>query len=335
MTLKLLKSIRIPIPGDCKLAFALVGEFLWYARQLDVEDPMDVDLIEDVDYTFTGYLSSFNLGHWTNARSPKEGKLFDESGQSSFLALAIQAKLAAFVDLKLRRKGSGLLREKKGRPLLAYALRPDRIIGVELPDSFRKEQWMVDIPMIRMLLEHGADLNEGVPIYRETNGELQTVWILFLFHCVANRNRQSAAQVRAWYHAFDLLISLGGADLHVCFGIGDQRSAGDGRRLHGKPVRNLGNLHAPNKRREITWWAVAEVIGTVFPESRSRALINLLVESHRDRCRENWGYWIWWGGSLDSLENEQRAAAGRTRPDPSAGLPILALRPHKLRDHLF
>ena len=306
MTLKLLKSIKPPTPGlSCQVIFSLVDEFLGYAKRLDMEDEADTELIEEVDRVATAYFKKFGPNHWTNARESLFEPNFDEWGQCSFLALAIQAKLTKFVGLKLRAGGMHTLGQKKqGRPLLDYALRPYRMIEPDLPNDFRADEELVDLKLVRLLLEHDADPNEPVYLYTDPSGEGQTVWTLFLSFCLYHRKQVmvSPREVRSWYNAVDLLVASGNADIHaqICL----EKHVPE---AFGKSVRLQRGFGAASPA--YTTWTVMQVITAVFPEAQCRLLVNAIVDTHSRRCRQSWVYWLRWGWYLNAWERRQREIA--------------------------
>lgn len=300
MTLKLLKSIKPPTPGvdSCAATFSLVDEFLGYARALDMTDAASVELLEEVDHVVSGYLGTHGMNHWTNARPPLAEPDFDEWGQCSFLALAIQAKLTTFVKSKLQDKYGHESLKKQGRPLLDYALRPRRAIGPDFTEDFRADQGKVDIQAVKMLLEHGANPNEKVYLYPGPSGKAQTVWTLFLIYCFSNRGRVPPGETQAWYRTTELLISSGGADLNATIYFSNTLPPPFDRSTR---LRREFGPSSP----AFTAWTVAQILPAIFSDSQPGKLLNSLVQAHVRRCRQSWGYWLWWGWSVTSWEKRQ------------------------------
>lgn len=86
--------------------------------------------------------------HWANFHPTEEQK---REWNSLFLTLAIQYGLRKYVEDCLG-IGSKVLRSKKGRPLLDYALSP-------LPSL---QHTMITPVMVQVLLNHGADPNQNI-----------------------------------------------------------------------------------------------------------------------------------------------------------------------------
>ena len=195
-TLKLSNGIR----RGLNILFTLVDEFMFYAHEVEIEKhKSDVRLLDELDRVVSHYADADMACHWTNARDPPTGMYFDEFNHNCFLALAIQSRLCLYVKHKLE-KDCKLMRTKKGRPLLDYALRPNIVTPTKLPHLVE----FIDFEMVRLLLENGANPNEKVSIY----GNI-TVWGLFLLHCFERKSASDAQTQGTWFQAAEMMIRRG------------------------------------------------------------------------------------------------------------------------------
>jgi hypothetical protein len=220
MCLVLLKSL--PTPNFKKVAFinkvvGLTDELLYYAHETEKRDeslhtPL-IDVLDEVDRVNMHYAKGIR-NHWTHARdsvAPRGLDEYHEGDSYNFLALTVQARLVKYVRTKLETDPRNL--RKRGRPLLDYALRPRRSTPISMPYHSQRDDPSVDIGMIRLLLDHGADPNQAVHL----NGG-KTVWALFLISLHESSARaQSGTRgekiavslINAWYQACELLIQRG------------------------------------------------------------------------------------------------------------------------------
>jgi NACHT domain/N-terminal domain on NACHT_NTPase and P-loop NTPases len=163
--------------------FALVDELMFYAGEVEYHNKEpQVALLDELDRVVSIYASDVDF-HWTNTRDPPDG-LYDENESKTFLAQAIQARLRLYVEEKLNSEPR-LLRQKKGRPLLDYALRPKVVSPVQLP----LQRTNIDAEIVKYLLSKGANPNQQV-----YHLDSRTVWNLFLLECHDAFSRQNADQ---------------------------------------------------------------------------------------------------------------------------------------------
>jgi len=107
------------------MLFSLVDELMFYAHMAEHEGgSSDFQVLEALDRVISSYAKADMICHWTNGRDPPTGMYFEEANDNTFLALAIQSRLRIYAKTKLDRKSS-LMRAKRGRPYLDYALRPN------------------------------------------------------------------------------------------------------------------------------------------------------------------------------------------------------------------
>ncbi|KAF2106820.1 hypothetical protein BDV96DRAFT_590510 [Lophiotrema nucula] len=185
----------------------MVDEIMYYARYLELQgEYCGVALLDEVDDAMNAHAAAWQVeSHWTNVRRPaKPRKVFQDPGQSTYIALTIQSRLLQYVTDKLD-ANPGILKAKRGRPLLDYALRPKRVSPANLPYRVNFLESNVDIRIVRLLLDRGADPNEKIGVLMG-----QTTWELFLASCYLNL--EAVPHVReSWFQAMIALIE-GGAD---------------------------------------------------------------------------------------------------------------------------
>ena len=189
------------IEKSLNVLFSLVDALMFYVHEVEIQQkvPQTV-LLDQLDQTISTYADENKMVyHWTNARDPPTGSHFDECNYNSFLALTIQSRLSLYVKEKLHKTPS-LLRAKKGRPLLDYALRPNIVTPTRLPHFVE----FVDYDMVCLLLDEGANPNEKVSIY----GNI-TVWALFLLSCYEKQDFQTAQAKETWFKVAELMIRKG------------------------------------------------------------------------------------------------------------------------------
>ncbi|CAG1989313.1 unnamed protein product [Fusarium graminearum] len=128
-------------------------------------------ILDELDRTNCEGLNHLGV-HWTNIKDSPLGT-FREGRNKTFLAATIQARLALYTADRLKRNPAEI-RQKGGRPLLDYALRPTMVTPLQI---IHLEQGPV-LPIVELLLDLGADPNAGIYIY-----ENRTPWELFLEMC--------------------------------------------------------------------------------------------------------------------------------------------------------
>lgn len=103
--LKLLKGLEVDskaVKTMIPTILPIVDEFLYYSREHDLMDVVDVDLIEV--YLIVSEHCRNHPDHRTNSRSPSyQGKDSGEFGQCAFIALAIEYNLGSYITTSLMR----------------------------------------------------------------------------------------------------------------------------------------------------------------------------------------------------------------------------------------
>ncbi|KAI1428998.1 hypothetical protein F5Y12DRAFT_587095 [Xylaria sp. FL1777] len=189
---KILTASRMGKP-DANTLFGLVDSLMYYVRMIEMdfiggEKPIPElkenqrvhiahELLDEVDRVNTDLIPN-RVIHWTNMRDPPRG-MYQEYTQKTFLASCIEARLLLYVAVQLD-ANPWYISQKKGRPLLDYALRPTIINPTKLT-NFKEGP---DLPLVELLLSKGADPNKPIHIY-----EGRTPWSLFLETCAQHGSR--------------------------------------------------------------------------------------------------------------------------------------------------
>lgn len=229
--LALLKSVPVDNfrnPVSVNQIIGITDELLYYAREVEKtcsreEEDNLVAILDSLDAVNSHHAKPAMKNHWTHARDSPSGRALDdykEGGHCNFLALAVQARLVKYVRVKLESEPRKLY--KSGRPLLDYALRPLRNTPVSMPYHSIRDDPIVSVEMVKLLLSHGANPNQVVHIL---NGE--PVWALFLISMLETKTMQHMDGVqpslrRAWYQCCEALIENGGRFDHVPNAIKDR-----------------------------------------------------------------------------------------------------------------
>ncbi|KAF2795555.1 hypothetical protein K505DRAFT_416360 [Melanomma pulvis-pyrius CBS 109.77] len=215
--LSLLKALPVANFRDRDSAnrvIAFTDELLYYAREvekrssLEQETPL-VRILDELD-TVNSYHARKISNHWTHARdspAPRGLDEYYEKGQCNFLALTVQARLVKYVRAKVRENPH--IMQKRGRPLLDYALRPRRITPISMPYHSLRDDPSLDVDMVKLLLHNGADPNQPVHL----NGA-RSVWALFLLsmhetHLSGGTGSTYQSLNKAWYQACKELVQAG------------------------------------------------------------------------------------------------------------------------------
>ena len=193
----------------------LTDELLYYAHEFEKtctsdEETAHVAILDQLDVVNSHHARRIG-NHWTHARDSPRARGLDkyrEGGNCNFLALAIQARLVRYVRAKLQSDPRKM--QKRGRPLLDYALRPLRSTPVSMPYHSTRDDPSLNIEMIELLLAQGADPNQPVHLYEGTS-----VWALFLISIYEASKQDGPGNVipeslkEAWYQACEALIGAG------------------------------------------------------------------------------------------------------------------------------
>jgi hypothetical protein len=175
-------------------AWEVILDALYYATRIE-QEPGDLRelelLLDDLDSTATTLFQDMNNRgekslkfsgfHWTMtepdqshiASEPRTEKYWD-----TFVSLAIECNLASYVGAKLD-SGTTKISEKKGRPLLAYAVIP----RTETKSRVRKADNRYDFIgkkqaspiLVETLLRYGADPN-GLVVDSDSDEQPVSVW---------------------------------------------------------------------------------------------------------------------------------------------------------------
>ncbi|KAH5265392.1 hypothetical protein HBI70_141900 [Parastagonospora nodorum] len=219
----LLKALPVDNFRDRRSVNRIIGltdELLYYAHEAEKncthQEQRTLDgLLNELDKVNSHHARSIR-NHWTHARDSPAKLGFDhyrEGGQCNFLALAVQARLVKYVSTRLQ--ADKQIMQKRGRPLLDYALRPRRVTPISMDYHTTRDDPSVDIKMVELLLAHGANPNQSVHLY---DGE--SVWALFLLS-IHEANRQEGSGTlppeslkTAWYASCEAMIRVGAQSDH-------------------------------------------------------------------------------------------------------------------------
>ncbi|KAI1283986.1 hypothetical protein F5Y07DRAFT_96079 [Xylaria sp. FL0933] len=193
----------------------LTDEILYYAQEIEkrkyLHDTPLVSILDELDRVNSHHARDLGY-HWTHARDPPAKRGYDEyfeGGECNFLALAVQAHLVQYVRVKVQADPRNM--QKRGRPLLDYALRPRRATPISMPYHSIRDDPSVDVDMVELLLERGANPNQPVHLNNGTS-----VWGLFLLSVYESHELHSTSLGfayqslnKAWYQACFALIRAG------------------------------------------------------------------------------------------------------------------------------
>lgn len=242
----------------------LVDDLLYYAREAEIHEQFQgsttspvAEILDEVDRVNTALMKGATRrgNHWTNARDPPRSRGQDEyreNGNCNYIALMIQARLVKHVRGCLEADLKNCL--KNGRPLLDYALRPRRIMPIDVPYHSQRAEANIDLDMVDLILEKGAKPNQVVHSHED-----HTVWALFLISCRESVRRAEVTDIsrEAWYRACKMLIERGAR--HDCLG-----SEG-----------------------------VQQILYAVFTDVQASHLLQRMEQLERERLAANtWGQWV-------------------------------------------
>ncbi|KAK4149730.1 hypothetical protein C8A00DRAFT_37680 [Chaetomidium leptoderma] len=243
-----LPAVDIRQPQSITRLLQLVDELLYYAYEIEKRQPSPeaalyvARVLDELDRVNRHHTRHSMGNHWTHIRDPPRARGLDEyreGGNYNFLALAVQARLTG----------------PAGR--------------CSTTRSARAAEAGIDLDMVRLLLERGANPNQPVHL-----NDGKTVWALFLLACLgaAERVEEAASPVprEVLYRACELLIRHG-AEPQCWFGddgLGEQR-----RRSN-----------------------VVGFLDSLFGGEKSAALRRLLAEEKARRESQSWGVFSWFSG---------------------------------------
>jgi len=213
--LKLLPDVDFKKRLSINEVIGITDELLYYAYETERTDPSPdsslVEVLDDVDCV-NSYHARGARNHWTHARDTvgqRRKDVYREGDNYSFLALTVQARLVKYVRAKLDANPNNM--RKGGRPLLDYALRPRRVTPINMKYHSKRDDPSVNVDMVQLLLERGADPNQPVHL-----NDGKSVWLLFLIsihetilYADDGGAKLSHSLLDAWYKSCTLLIQYG------------------------------------------------------------------------------------------------------------------------------
>ncbi|KAI1347005.1 hypothetical protein F5Y01DRAFT_296381 [Xylaria sp. FL0043] len=216
--LGLLKALPVFQFRDRDIVNKVIGltdELLYYAHEIEkrknLQDTPLISILDELDRVNCHHARDVT-NHWTHARDSPARRGYDvysEGGNCNFLALAVQARLVQYVRVKVQADPRNM--QKRGRPLLDYALRPRRVTPISMPYHSIRDDPSVDVDMVELLLGRGANPNQPVHLNNGTS-----VWGLFLLSIYESHELHSTSLGfayqslnKAWYQACFALIRAG------------------------------------------------------------------------------------------------------------------------------
>ena len=272
-------------PSVVKEFFRLVNEFMYYASKLERENGLsNVALINALDHAASTYwerrndvsdlslyssLPESGVLHWTNLELDLRRRDAIERGEKTFLAKTVECGLKLYVTKTLDSQPQ-LLEEKRGRPLLDYALRP-RVF-----ERHGRTIGSIDPDMVRLLLLHRADPNQMISIYNTRKSDRITVWAFFLWKIWLD--------VKFWEYAPD--NSRWVEELFAVTKMLLEYGANLNLQLKRLSFQNLSaRQNALGPLAELA--TATEVLDAVFPSAHTVALDALLAK-HRPSVVKKW-----------------------------------------------
>lgn len=237
--------------------FEVIEDLIKNARAIELERGIaDTALLDEVDSVMSIHFEEYRT-HWTNRMDSGMSHIFGEYGEKDFLAFAVEEPLLLYVQKKLTLQPELALR-KRGRPLLDYALRPApharmRMFGYESD---------IDLEMVRLLLDKGADPNQEMRIYGNV-----TVWSMYLHNLVRRRRRS------------DRLVPMSG--------IYEDRNRGPTSNDTSYEVTKLLIERGANPELRMGIRTVIEILYRLFSPSQCEHL-NRLLEKNRPSAIWQW-----------------------------------------------
>lgn len=220
--------------GKPAISYADMLAFEWSTEGLlhAIDAPADsqtADLIEELDLAMNQVHTTSQRAHWSNAltaagatvlagnHSSRTELYVAEHGQRDFVAHLIQFSLIVEVKSRLT-TDPALVRTKKGRPYLDYALRcvADACSNADERQRACLVQRSHNIHMVKYLLSMGCDVNSVISTF-----DCRTVWDLYLRSIYHTTTRRTL--VPGPGHAENLreltwlLIQHGARDVKRCF----------------------------------------------------------------------------------------------------------------------
>lgn len=297
-------------PSVVKEFFRLVNGFMYYASKLEHEKGLsDVALINALDHAASSfwerrndvselsfYSSSPKLGvlHWTNLELSVKRRDDSERREKTFLAKTVECGLRLYVTAVLDAQPQ-LLRAKRGRSLLDYALRP-RVV-----ERYCRVIGSVDPDMVRLLLLRGADPNQMIRIYNTKKSDRITVRAIFLWKIWLDAkfweySPENPRWIEELFAVTEMLLKRGAnLDLqlkHLCF----QEES-----IRGNALRPLAKLATP-----------VEILHAMFPCSHTAALEALLAKRRPSALKK------WFGKTTQEVDISQWSSLNR----PTFGKPV-------------
>lgn len=190
---------KITLSDEYMALWGAIKNVIYYAGQAEKTDGVaqtkvlnDFDRFMTANFKPNGLIQSFSSqsilslkGHWSIAEPQEQGGKEYEF-KDDLMSMAVQGSLSRYLKAKLS-SGQYKLADKKGRPLLTYAICPVRLRTTIQYDSIYGDTLgseIADSDTVRVLLEHGADPNQDYTWNdKAREGEKDwTVWQQAIFY---------------------------------------------------------------------------------------------------------------------------------------------------------
>ncbi|KAF2009153.1 hypothetical protein BU24DRAFT_468146 [Aaosphaeria arxii CBS 175.79] len=208
ISLAMLKSFHRVSHGDTNSmnhAMSLTLRLLNYAQEAAKNTSSTairilVAVLDEADRVNTYHARHFEF-HWTSYyRLSSTNDTWPKDGNYNFLALAVESHLVFYVRSKLEEDPSNM--NKCRRPLLHYAVHPFPPSRGFIGDEIK----FLDVEMVQVLLEHGADPNQTMDFIEDR----PTAWVLFLCWLMYVDEPGNVKPFDdTWYHACILFVQPG------------------------------------------------------------------------------------------------------------------------------
>ena len=248
-------------------------------------------LLDELDSFVTSCLPSKDV-HWVDPVGSRTAKLYDDNGQMTFLAYAIEMRLLLYVRAQLASNPEALQR-KKGPLMLNHAL----CTAIMDTSGFATMKREPDSQLVELLLSKGADTNQVIDTYKR-----DTPWKLFLLPRFggdifyrpivyeAGKCPDLLLYYAEFYRTLYLMISYG-ADLKLLHDFDGCNHAGI-IIMNGKFMMNSDDPR------------IAQVVTN----------LNSLVDSKRSETSQvPWLSWLWGGSRAQLLHALNTSAFGVAR----------------------
>jgi hypothetical protein len=182
---------------------SLVHEMIYYAHEIETYNELpEIALLDELNRVLLVYADS-NQSHMTLTSG-----LLEHYSTEKFIATVTEAGLPLYVAQRLDNQPR-FLSQVHEVPLLSHVLQPPTVqLQNEVLGGLKRE-FDVDIDMLRVLLERGANPNEKVRRAKIYAGPSYTIWEEFLRHCFVKRKEYGSGSPKQLYEAVEMFLRHG------------------------------------------------------------------------------------------------------------------------------